>query len=92
VLLDGAWADVQLGSDVFVPAPQDQQFQDLLIAAGDFDLIEVDHACLFAHRVKFAARSTREYKARVSPKFRWVAQWDKYLWMLALQDEAENRP
>jgi len=34
VWLDGAWADVPLGGDVFVAAPQDQQFQDLLIAAG----------------------------------------------------------
>jgi hypothetical protein len=44
--LDGAWADVQFGSDVSIAATWDQQLQDLLVAAGGFHLVEVDHACL----------------------------------------------
>jgi hypothetical protein len=40
VLLDGAWADAEFSSDFFVAAARDQQFQNVLIAAGDFDLIE----------------------------------------------------
>jgi hypothetical protein len=43
VLLDGAGADLQFRRDVFVAAPLDQQLQHLLIAAGDFDLLQIDH-------------------------------------------------
>lgn len=48
VLLDGAWADAEFGCDLFVAAALDQQLQNLLVAARDFDLIEVQHfVCLF---------------------------------------------
>jgi hypothetical protein len=40
VLFNGAWADVELSGDFFVAAARDQQLQNVLIAACDFDLIE----------------------------------------------------
>jgi hypothetical protein len=90
VLLDGTWADVQFGGYVFVAATRDQQFQHLLIAAGDFDLIQVDHVLPLARGIEFAACGAEEWKASVSPKFRYPAQSDKYLGMLALRDEGGN--
>jgi len=55
VLLDGAGAHLQLRGDIFVAAPLDQQLQHLLIAAGDFDLLQIDHYCLLAAESNFAA-------------------------------------
>jgi hypothetical protein len=60
VLLDGAGADVEFRCDVFVAATLDEQLQHLPIAAGDLDLIEVDHVCLLPRRVMLAAWSTGE--------------------------------
>jgi hypothetical protein len=60
VLFDSARANAQLGGDLFVAATLDQQFQNLLIAACNFDLIQVDHDCLFARRMEFAACGSGE--------------------------------
>jgi hypothetical protein len=46
VLLDGAGADIEFGGDFFVAAALYQKIEDLLIAARDFDLIEVEHDSL----------------------------------------------
>jgi hypothetical protein len=43
VLLDGARADFEFGGDFFVAASGDQQLENLLVAAGDFDLFQIDH-------------------------------------------------
>jgi hypothetical protein len=41
VLLDRAGADFELDGDLLVTAPLDEEIEHLLIAAGDFDVIEV---------------------------------------------------
>jgi hypothetical protein len=43
VLLHSAWADAEFGCDLFIAAALDEQLKNLLIAAGNFDLIEVQH-------------------------------------------------
>jgi hypothetical protein len=82
VLLDGAGADFEFGGDFFVAASADQQLQHLLIAAGDFDLFQIDHDLPRRRRVEGPVCAAVNEKARVSPKFRHTAQRDKSLWML----------
>jgi len=71
VLLNGAGTDFEFGGDVLVAAALDKQLQNLLVAAGNFDLIEINHGCLFASRMKFAAYATGAIEstcfAKVSP-------------------------
>jgi hypothetical protein len=43
VLRHGARADLQFGRDFLVAAAFDQQLQDVLIAARDFDLLQINH-------------------------------------------------
>jgi hypothetical protein len=43
VLLDRSRADVQFGGYFFIAAALDQEFQHLPIAAGDFNLLQIDH-------------------------------------------------
>ena len=43
MLFHGAWADVQLTSNLFVAATLHQQVQHLLVAGSHFDLFQVDH-------------------------------------------------
>jgi hypothetical protein len=43
VLLNGARADAQFGCDFFITAALDKQPENLLVAASNFDLIEVQH-------------------------------------------------
>src|ERR1700687_2826824 len=50
VLLNGTWADLQFNGDVLVTAPLDRQLQHLLSAAGDFDLLQIDHVSLRTRR------------------------------------------
>jgi hypothetical protein len=47
VLLHGAWADAEFGGDLFIAAALHQQLQNLLVTAGDFDLIQVQHFLAF---------------------------------------------
>jgi hypothetical protein len=47
VLLNGPRTDVQLGCDLFIAAALHQEFENLLIAPGDFDLLEIQHADSF---------------------------------------------
>jgi hypothetical protein len=43
VLLDGAGADLEVGSDFLIAAAFDQQIEYLLIATGNFDLGQIQH-------------------------------------------------
>jgi hypothetical protein len=43
VLFNGAGTDAEFRSDLFIAAALNQQVKNLLVAAGDFDLIEVQH-------------------------------------------------
>jgi hypothetical protein len=43
VLLNRSRTDAELGSDLFIAAALDKQSKNLLVAAGNFDLIEVQH-------------------------------------------------
>src|SRR5579862_611308 len=45
VLLYGSRADVQLLGNLFVAATLHQQVQDVFIAMGDFDFVEINHVC-----------------------------------------------
>jgi hypothetical protein len=48
VLFHGAGTDAEFRSDFFIAAALNQQVKNLLVAAGDFDLIQVQHVfCLF---------------------------------------------
>jgi len=46
VLFHGAGADREFGGDFFVAAPLHQPIEHLLVTAGNFDLIEVQHGFL----------------------------------------------
>jgi len=41
VLFYGAWADIELGRDLFVATALDQQLQHLLVARSDFDVVKI---------------------------------------------------
>ena len=43
MLLDGAWADIELACDILVAASLHKQIQDLLVARCDFNFIKIDH-------------------------------------------------
>jgi hypothetical protein len=43
VLFNGAGTDAEFRSDLFIAAALNQQVKNLLVAAGNFDLIEVQH-------------------------------------------------
>ena len=43
VLLNGSRADAEFGRYFFVAAALNQQLQDLLVTAGNFDLVQVQH-------------------------------------------------
>src|SRR5436305_13450361 len=43
VLLHGAWTDAKFRCDFFIAAALHQKVENLLVAPGDFDLIEVQH-------------------------------------------------
>jgi hypothetical protein len=43
VLLNRSWADAEFRRDFFIAAALNQQMKNLLVAAGDFNLIQVQH-------------------------------------------------
>jgi hypothetical protein len=43
VLLDRSWADAEFRRDFFIAAALNQQMKNLLVAACDFNLIQVQH-------------------------------------------------
>jgi hypothetical protein len=43
VLFHSAGTDIEFCADFFIAAALHQQFQDLLIAARDFDVLEIQH-------------------------------------------------
>jgi hypothetical protein len=59
---------------LFTAAPRNQQLEDLLIPAGNFDLLQINHGWPRQRGLKFAACGAVKEKARVSPKFRHTAQ------------------
>jgi hypothetical protein len=69
VLLYGAGANVEFDCDLFIAASLHQQLKNLLVAAGDFDLIEVQHfsASSCCWNTDISDRSTSF--AKVSPLF-----------------------
>jgi hypothetical protein len=67
VLFHSARADAEFRSDFFITAALNQQAKNLLVAAGDFDLIEVQHF-FFLFFLLECQRFLIE--ARLSPKLR----------------------
>jgi hypothetical protein len=84
VLFNGARADVELSGDFFVAAARDQQLQNVLIAACDFDLLQINHRLDSLPRFARWLRGIST-KARLSPNVRHPAQKGKALRTWALQ-------
>jgi len=68
VLLHSARTDAEFGSDFFITAALHQEMENLLVAAGDFNLIEVQH--FSSSSSGWNANALVE--ARLSPKLRRV--------------------
>jgi hypothetical protein len=81
VLLNRSWTDAKLGSDLFIAAALYKQSKNLLVAARNFDLIEVQHFLPFL----FAEMPTPFTEARPSPKLRHNEQPTKWKQMQHLR-------
>ena len=66
VLFNGSRADAEFGRYFFVAAALNQQLQDLLVTAGNFDLVQVQHCSASS----FCWNADTSVEARLSPNFR----------------------
>jgi hypothetical protein len=66
MLLDSSRTDFELCANFFVAAAFNQQQQNLAIAAGNFDLVEVDHVRSCATRLIPAVRIVKKHVFRQS--------------------------